>query len=89
MSVRFKLPGSLVPNQFALGIYWQLSSLPEGVTLAEEGNDMLMSFFLQTDATNLNAMHHKKPNAKLETFGVLITDGTHWLLSLPETTAFR
>ncbi|ENN3555636.1 DUF1737 domain-containing protein, partial [Escherichia coli] len=29
VSVRFKLPGSLVPNQFALGIYWQLSSLPE------------------------------------------------------------
>ncbi|EOJ6038334.1 DUF1737 domain-containing protein, partial [Escherichia coli] len=45
VSVRFKLPGSLVPNQFALGIYWQLSSLPEGVTLSGEGNDMLMSFF--------------------------------------------
>ena len=78
VSVRFKLPGSLVPNQFALGIYWQLSSLPEGVTLAEEGNDMLMSFFLQTDATNLNAMHHKKPNAKLETFGVF-DNGWHTL----------
>ncbi|HHP3545902.1 TPA: DUF6645 domain-containing protein, partial [Escherichia coli] len=62
VSVRFKLPGSLVPNQFALGIYWQLSSLPEGVTLSGEGNDMLMSFFLQTDTTNLNAMHHRKPN---------------------------
>ncbi|HHP3191990.1 TPA: DUF6645 domain-containing protein, partial [Escherichia coli] len=61
VSVRFKLPGSLVPNQFALGIYWQLSSLPEGVTLSGEGNDMLMSFFLQTDTTNLNAMHHRKP----------------------------
>ncbi|MDZ4885708.1 DUF1737 domain-containing protein [Escherichia coli] len=70
VSVRFKVPGSLVPNQFALGIYWQLSSLPEGVTLAEEGNDLLMSFFLQTDATNLNVMHHKKQNAKLDTFGV-------------------
>ncbi|HFP3932164.1 TPA: DUF1737 domain-containing protein, partial [Escherichia coli] len=46
VSVRFKLPGSLVPNQFALGIYWQLSSLPEGVMLSGEGNDMLMSFFL-------------------------------------------
>ncbi|EOY2371800.1 DUF6645 domain-containing protein [Escherichia coli] len=69
VSVRFKLPGSLVPNQFALGIYWQLSSLPEGVTLSGEGNDMLMSFFLQTDTTNLNAMHHRKPNAKLDTFG--------------------
>ncbi|MCD3705280.1 DUF1737 domain-containing protein, partial [Escherichia coli] len=45
VSVRFKVPGALVPNQFALGIYWQLSSLPEGVTLSEEGNDMLMSFF--------------------------------------------
>ncbi|EKF0488734.1 DUF1737 domain-containing protein, partial [Escherichia coli] len=44
VSVRFKLPGSLVPNQFALGIYWQLSSLPEGVMLSGEGNDMLMSF---------------------------------------------
>ncbi|MBZ9307898.1 DUF1737 domain-containing protein, partial [Escherichia coli] len=65
VSVRFKVPGALVPNQFALGIYWQLSSLPEGVTLSEEGNDMLMSFFLQTDATNLNAMYHKKQNAKL------------------------
>ncbi|EET7102270.1 DUF1737 domain-containing protein, partial [Escherichia coli] len=43
VSVRFKLPGSLVPNQFALGIYWQLSSLPEGVMLSGEGNDMLMS----------------------------------------------
>ncbi|EOO9376661.1 DUF6645 domain-containing protein, partial [Escherichia coli] len=70
VSVRFKLPGSLVPNQFALGIYWQLSSLPEGVMLSGEGNDMLMSFFLQTDTTNLNAMHHRKPNAKLDTFGV-------------------
>ncbi|EER2726493.1 DUF1737 domain-containing protein, partial [Escherichia coli] len=69
VSVRFKLPGSLVPNQFALGIYWQLSSLPEGVMLSGEGNDMLMSFFLQTDTTNLNAMHHRKPNAKLDTFG--------------------
>ncbi|EHV0512900.1 DUF1737 domain-containing protein [Escherichia coli] len=78
VSVRFKVPGSLVPNQFALGIYWQLSSLPEGVTLAEEGNDLLMSFFLQTDATNLNAMYHKKPNAKLGTFGAF-DNGWHTL----------
>ncbi|WP_322449330.1 DUF6645 domain-containing protein, partial [Escherichia coli] len=78
VSVRFKVPGSLVPNQFALGIYWQLSSLPEGVSLAEEGNDMLMSFFLQTDATNLNVMHHKKQNAKLDTFGVF-DNGWHTL----------
>ncbi|EFM3322631.1 hypothetical protein HCF78_005157, partial [Escherichia coli] len=27
------------------------------------------SFFLQTDATNLNAMYHKTQNAKLDTFG--------------------
>ncbi|EGT1038026.1 DUF1737 domain-containing protein [Escherichia coli] len=78
VSVRFKVPGALVPNQFALGIYWQLSSLPEGVTLAEEGNDMLMSFFLQTDATNLNAMYHKKQNAKLGTFGAF-DNGWHTL----------
>ncbi|EJN4034482.1 DUF1737 domain-containing protein [Escherichia coli] len=78
VSVRFKVSGSLVPNQFALGIYWQLSSLPEGVTLAEEGNDLLMSFFLQTDATNLNAMHHKKQNAKLGTFGAF-DNGWHTL----------
>ncbi|ELN5866689.1 DUF1737 domain-containing protein [Escherichia coli] len=78
VSVRFKVPGSLVPNQFALGIYWQLSSLPEGVTLTEEGNDMLMSFFLQTDATNLNAMYHKKQNAKLGTFGAF-DNGWHTL----------
>ncbi|EED0751239.1 DUF6645 domain-containing protein [Escherichia coli] len=78
VSVRFKLPGSLVPNQFALGIYWLLSSLPEGVTLSGEGNDMLMSFFLQTDTTNLNAMHHRKPNAKLDTFGVF-DNGWHTL----------
>ncbi|HIB4911442.1 TPA: DUF6645 domain-containing protein [Escherichia coli] len=78
VSVRFKLPGSLVPNQFAVGIYWQLSSLPEGVTLSGEGNDMLMSFFLQTDTTNLNAMHHRKPNAKLDTFGVF-DNGWHTL----------
>lgn len=78
VSVRFKLPGLLVPNQFALGIYWQLSSLPEGVMLSGEGNDMLMSFFLQTDTTNLNAMHHRKPNAKLDTFGVF-DNGWHTL----------
>ncbi|HFP0525990.1 TPA: DUF6645 domain-containing protein, partial [Escherichia coli] len=78
VSVRFKVPGALVPNQFALGIYWQLSSLPEGVTLSEEGNNMLMSFFLQTDATNLNAMYHKKQNAKLDTFGVF-DNGWHTL----------
>ncbi|EET2984119.1 DUF1737 domain-containing protein [Escherichia coli] len=78
VSVRFKLPGSLVPNQFALGIYWQLSSLPEGVMLSGEGNDMLMSFFLQTDTTNLNAMHHRRPNAKLDTFGVF-DNGWHML----------
>ncbi|EER5406970.1 DUF1737 domain-containing protein [Escherichia coli] len=78
VSVRFKLPGSLVPNQFALGIYWQLSSMPEGVMLSGEGNDMLMSFFLQTDTTNLNAMHHRKPNAKLDTFGVF-DNGWHML----------
>ncbi|MCW3341240.1 hypothetical protein N5T36_21255 [Escherichia coli] len=69
VSVRFKVPEPLVQNRFALGIYWQLSSLPEGVSLAEEGNDMLMSFFLQTDATNLNAMYHKTQNVKLDTFG--------------------
>ncbi|EFG8674776.1 DUF1737 domain-containing protein [Escherichia coli] len=78
VSVRFKLPGSLVPNQFALGIYWQLSSMLEGVMLSGEGNDMLMSFFLQTDTTNLNAMHHRKPNAKLDTFGVF-DNGWHML----------
>ncbi|HDI9156135.1 TPA: DUF1737 domain-containing protein [Escherichia coli] len=78
VSVRFKVPGSLVQNQFALGIYWQLSSLPEGVTLTEEGNDLLMSFFLQTDATNLNAMYHKKQNAKLGTFGAF-DNGWHTL----------
>ncbi|MEE7384282.1 DUF1737 domain-containing protein [Escherichia coli O21:H21] len=78
VSVRFKVPGSLVQNQFALGIYWQLSSLPEGVTLTQEGNDLLMSFFLQTDATNLNAMYHKKQNAKLGTFGAF-DNGWHTL----------
>ena len=49
-----------------------------GVALAVIVVIMLMSFFLQTDATNLNAMHHKKPNAKLETFGVF-DNGWHTL----------
>ncbi|EOS5120130.1 DUF3927 family protein, partial [Escherichia coli] len=38
-----------------------MSVLADGVLVAGEGNDMLMSFFLQTDTTNLNAMHHRKP----------------------------
>lgn len=75
LTVTFRLKGDLAADRFGLGLYWRISAsdLPSGTTLADAGvaetNPYLMSFFLQTDATNLNLMHHKKQNAKLGTFG--------------------
>ncbi len=75
LTVTFRLKGDLTENRFGLGLYWRISAsdLPTGTTLADAGvaktYPYLMSFFLQTDATNLNLMHHKKQNAEISTFG--------------------
>ncbi len=61
--MRFKIPEGveLVNGQFVFGLYWPVSQWASGAT----ANSMLMSFFLQTDASNLNVMHHKRePNAQ-------------------------
>ncbi len=57
IAVRFKIPdgSELVNGQFVFGLYWPVSQWASGAA----ANSMLASFFLQTDASNLNLMHHK------------------------------
>ncbi|EFE1541498.1 DUF1737 domain-containing protein [Escherichia coli] len=74
ISCRFKVPGDLVANQYVMGLYWPVSSLPQGVTLTgDAGNNLLASFYIQTDAKDLNVMYHNAKvatnNQKLGTFG--------------------
>ncbi|END6678303.1 DUF1737 domain-containing protein [Escherichia coli] len=70
VSCRFKLDGALTANQYALGLYWPVSSLPQGVTLeGNAGYNLLASFYVQSDATDLNVMYHKGHNTKLGSFG--------------------
>ncbi|KDY52960.1 SASA family carbohydrate esterase [Escherichia coli] len=73
VSCRFKLDGALTANQYALALYWPVSSLPQGVTLeGNAGNNLLASFYVQSDATDLNVMYHKgntAQNTKLGSFG--------------------
>lgn len=74
ISCRFKVPGDLVANQYVMALYWPISSLPQGVTLTgDAGNNLLASFYIQTDAKDLNVMYHNAKvatnNQKLGTFG--------------------
>ncbi|HGF4882178.1 TPA: DUF6645 domain-containing protein, partial [Escherichia coli] len=73
VSCRFKLDGALTANQYALALYWPVSSLPQGVTLeGNAGHNLLASFYVQSDATDLNVMYHKgntAQNTKLGSFG--------------------
>ncbi|ELO3213569.1 sialate O-acetylesterase, partial [Escherichia coli] len=73
VSCRFKLDGALTANQYALALYWPVSSLPQGVTLeGNAGHNLLLSFYVQSDATDLNVMYHKgnpDQNTKLGSFG--------------------
>ncbi|MBJ9144264.1 DUF1737 domain-containing protein [Citrobacter braakii] len=75
VSCRFKLTGELVANQFAFGLYWKIPvpEIPQGVVFADSTvagtSPFLLAFYLQTDAQNLNLMHHKKQNAKIGSFG--------------------
>ncbi|HHL9085919.1 TPA: DUF6645 domain-containing protein [Escherichia coli] len=73
VSCRFKLDGALTANQYALALYWPVSSLPQGVTLeGNAGHNLLASFYVQSDATDLNVMYHKGnpgQNTKLGSFG--------------------
>ncbi len=73
VSCRFKLDGTLTANQYALALYWPVSSLPQGVTLeGNAGHNLLASFYVQSDATDLNVMYHKgnpDQNTKLGSFG--------------------
>ncbi|EFO1912587.1 DUF1737 domain-containing protein [Escherichia coli O157] len=73
ISCRFKVPGDLVANQYVMALYWPVSSLPQGVTLeGNAGNNLLASFYVQSDATDLNVMYHKgnaDQNTKLGSFG--------------------
>lgn len=60
-------------NQYALALYWPVSALPQGVTLeGNAGHNLLASFYVQSDATDLNVMYHKgntAQNTKLGSFG--------------------
>ncbi|HBE5732096.1 TPA: sialate O-acetylesterase, partial [Escherichia coli] len=73
ISCRFKVDGVLSANRYALALYWPVSSLPQGVTLeGNAGNNLLASFYVQSDATDLNVMYHKgnaDQNTKLGAFG--------------------
>ncbi|QMI35147.1 DUF1737 domain-containing protein [Escherichia coli] len=73
ISCRFKVDGVLSANRYALALYWPVSSLPQGVTLeGNAGNNLLASFYVQSDATDLNVMYHKgnaDQNTKLGSFG--------------------
>ncbi|EFE2722842.1 DUF1737 domain-containing protein [Escherichia coli] len=73
ISCRFKVDGTLTANQYALALYWPVSSLPQGVTLeGNAGHNLLASFYVQSDATDLNVMYHKGnagQNTKLGSFG--------------------
>ncbi|EHQ0061288.1 sialate O-acetylesterase, partial [Escherichia coli] len=79
LSCRFKVPGALVANQYVMAFYWPVSSLPEGVSLGgDAGNNLLASFYIQTDATDLNVLYHNAKdstqNQKLGTFGAFDND---------------
>ncbi|HFL4355925.1 TPA: DUF6645 domain-containing protein, partial [Escherichia coli] len=73
ISCRFKLEGGVTANQYALALYWPVSSLPDGVTLeGDAGNNLLASFYVQSDATDLSVGYHKgnaAQNMKLGSFG--------------------
>ncbi|BEC91602.1 9-O-acetyl-N-acetylneuraminic acid deacetylase [Escherichia coli] len=73
VSCRFKVDGTLTANQYALALYWPVSALPQGVTLeGNAGHNLLASFYVQSDATDLNVMYHKGnpgQNTKLGSFG--------------------
>ncbi|HCV5508275.1 TPA: sialate O-acetylesterase [Shigella sonnei] len=73
VSCRFKLDGALTANRYALALYWPVSSLPQGVMLeGNSGHNLLASFYVQSDATDLNVMYHKgntAQNTKLGSFG--------------------
>ncbi|HFP0556421.1 TPA: DUF6645 domain-containing protein [Escherichia coli] len=74
ISCRFKVDGGIVANQYAMAMYWPVSALPQGVTLTgDAGNNLLASFYIQTDAKDLNVMYHNAKdstkNQKLGTFG--------------------
>ena len=73
ISCRFKVDGVLSANRYALALYWPVSSLPQGVTLeGNAGNNLLASFYVQSDATDLNVMYHKgnaDQTTKLGSFG--------------------
>ncbi|HAW0754703.1 TPA: hypothetical protein JLK23_004038 [Escherichia coli] len=71
----FKILGNLVDNQYAFGLYWKIpaSVLPQGVAFAdsdiENSAPFLLSFLIQSDGANLNLIHHRQQNTKLESFG--------------------
>ncbi|EPB0303891.1 DUF6645 domain-containing protein, partial [Escherichia coli] len=73
VSCRFKVDGALTANQYAMALYWPVSALPQGVTLeGNAGHNLLASFYVQSDATDLNVMYHKgntAQNTKLGSFG--------------------
>ncbi|HBA8322001.1 TPA: sialate O-acetylesterase [Escherichia coli] len=73
ISCRFKLEGAVTANQYALALYWPVSSLPDGVTLeGDASNNLLASFYVQSDATDLNVRYNKgnaAQNTKLGSFG--------------------
>ncbi|EGD7619335.1 sialate O-acetylesterase [Escherichia coli] len=70
VSCRFKIEGELKKDQYAMAMYWKTSALPQDVKLlGADPNNLLLSFFLQTESANLNLMYHKTPNEQLGTFG--------------------
>ncbi|WP_352489621.1 DUF6645 domain-containing protein, partial [Escherichia coli] len=60
-------------NQYALALYWPVSSLPDGVVLeGDAGNNLLAAFCVQSDDSDLNVIYNKgyvDQNTKLGSFG--------------------
>ncbi|EDW6064250.1 sialate O-acetylesterase [Salmonella enterica subsp. enterica serovar Oslo] len=79
LTARFKLMTPLVNNQFAFAFYLPVpaTDVPTAMNFAGQadgGMPAVMAFFIQTDATNINLMQHRKVNTKVGTFGAYNQD---------------
>ena len=75
LTCKFRIQGTITAGRYVFAFYWRIptNEIPEGIKLADsdiaESNPFLMSFFVQTDAKDINLMHHRKTNTKIGSFG--------------------
>lgn len=80
LSCKFRLTTAKITNQFAFAFYWQIApeDIPAGIAFVDSTvantKPFVMSFLIQTDATNINLVHHRETTAKLGTFGAFNHD---------------